>query len=186
MGVLRSYGTGTADTLHTQVVVLATLALLLFLYIVISHLLRSRKARAQAVQEPAVPSDKAQAPTKRPSEMDDEELFLYISELIRREELYRNPLLDRQTLIKRLGVSAHRIGAAFSKGSEFRSLPGYIRSLRLEKACELLVTCPDLSVKAVGEALGFSNNSTFCSDFKTRYGVTPSGYRREKLSLSTE
>ena len=186
MSVLRSYGTGTADTLHTQVVVLAVLASLLFLYIVITHLLRRRKARAQGVKGPAVPADTPKTPAKRPSEMNDEELFLYISELIRREELYRNPLLDRQTLIKRLGVSAHRIGAAISKGSEFRSLPGYIRSLRLEKACELLVTRPDLSVKAVGEALGFSNNSTFCSDFKTRYGVTPSGYRRERLSLSTE
>ena len=184
MSVLHLYGTGTTDTLHTQVVVLEVLALLLFLYIVISHLLRRRKARAQGVHGPAVPADTSKAPVKRPSEMNDEELFLYISDLIREEELYRNPLLDRQTLIRRLGVSAHRIGAAFSKGSEYRSLPGYVRSLRLEKACELLVTRPDLSVKAVGQALGFSNNSTFCSDFKTRYGVTPSGYRRENLPVN--
>ena len=116
--------------------------------------------------------------------MNDEELFLYISDMIRRESLYLNPVLDRQTLIKRLNVSTHRIGAAFSKGSGFGSLPGYVRNLRLEHACVLLTTRPDLSVRAIGEASGFSNNSTFCSDFKARYGITPSKYRQEKSTHS--
>ena len=161
---------------------LGILALTFFIYIVVTHSPRFRKNGTVQPQEPPAPANTPQAPPKRPSAMNDEELFQYLSDIIRREQLYLNPLLDRQGLISRLGVSAHRIGAAFSKGSEFHSLPGFIRSLRLEHACSLLTSFPELSVKAVGESSGFSNNSTFCSDFKTSYGITPSDYRQKMLS----
>lgn len=156
---------------------LGGLALAFFIYIVVTHARRNKKADAQEVHMQKMPP---MAPAKQPAAMDDKELFRYFSEVIRREQLYLNPLLDRQTLMTRLGVSAHRVGAAFSKGSEYGSLPGYIRHLRLEYACSLLASRPDLSVKAVGEASGFSNNSTFCSDFKNCFGLTPSDYRQGK------
>ena len=164
---------------------LGILALTFFIYIVVTHSPRFRKNSSAQAQEPPSPPSTLQAPPKRPSAMNDEELFQYLSDIIRREQLYLNPLLDRQGLISRLGVSAHRIGAAFSTGSEFHSLPGFIRSLRLEHACSLLTSFPELSVKAVGESSGFSNNSTFCADFKTRYGITPSDYRQKMLSGSS-
>ena len=172
------------QTRRARTVLLAwALGVLAFLFII--NVLYSRFGRKRKQEEPAEPQEAPVAPVapaKRPSAMTDEELFLYISDLIRKEQLYLNPMLDRQSLIKFLDVSAHRIGAAFSKGSEFGSLPGFVRSLRLEHACNLLATRPDLSVKAVGVASGFSNNSTFCSDFKSRYGITPSEYRKKKPS----
>jgi AraC-like DNA-binding protein len=157
---------------------LGGLALVFFLYILVAHFVRSRKEGEGEHKD----AEKPLAPAKRPASMDDVELFEYLSEVIQREQLFLNPLLDRQTLMTRLGVSAHRVGSAFSKGSAFGSLPGYIRHLRLEYACSLLVSRPDLSVKSVGEASGFSNNSTFCSDFKNCYGVTPSDFRQGKLA----
>ena len=155
------------------------LASLFFGYIVfatIRHFWRlSSSAKGAEVQVQAAST----VPQKRPSAMDDEELFNYISGIVKREQLFLNPMLDRQAIMKRIGgLSAHRVGAAFSKGSEHHSLPGYIRSLRLEYACSLLISHPEMTVKAVGEASGFSNVSTFCSDFKTCYGVTPSDYRK--------
>ncbi len=156
---------------------LGGLALVFFLYILVAHFVRSRKEGEGEHKDAEKPP---LAPAKRPASMDDVELFEYLSEVIRREQLFLNPLLDRQTLMTRMGVSAHRVGSAFSKGSAFGSLPGYIRHLRLEYACSLLVSRPDLSVKSVGEASGFSNNSTFCSDFKNCYGVTPSDFRQDR------
>ena len=155
------------------------LASLFFGYIVfatIRHFWRlSSSAKAAEVRV----QDASPVPQKRPSAMNDEELFNYISGIVKREQLFLNPMLDRQAIMKRIGgLSAHRVGAAFSKGSEHHSLPGYIRSLRLEYACALLISHPEMTVKAVGEASGFSNVSTFCSDFKTCYGVTPSDYRK--------
>ena len=153
--------------------------ILLALILITAAVYFFRKRSSPALQPEARLAPSPKLPHKRPSAMNDNELFHYISDIIKREQLYLNPMLDRQALINRLGgLSAHRIGAAFSKGSEYRSLPGYIRNLRLEYACELLVSHPDLNVKAIGEASGFSNNSTFCSDFKARFGVTPSDYRQ--------
>ena len=162
-------------------VFLGILIVLIVLYLVFTHVRRSKKTPEPVRQGGDHPAGTIPAPAKQPADMNDEELFQYLSEVIRREQLYLNPLLDRQTLIKRFGVSAHRIGAAFSKGSTYQSLPGYIRSLRLEHACTLLISHPEMSVKAIGEASGFSNKSTFRSDFKTFYGVTPSGYRQANL-----
>lgn len=155
----------------------------LFVFLFFWVVLRSKPTDTEGWKHRLGPLDPPVLPPIKPSDMNDEELFLYLSDIIRREKLFLNPLLDRQAIIRRLGgLSAHRIGAAFSKGSEFHSLPGYVRNLRLEYACMLLVSHPDLSVKAVGEASGFSNTSTFCADFKTQYGITPSDYRQEKLS----
>ena len=156
---------------------LGALALAFFIYIVIAHVRRNNKPVVQEITQ-EIPM----TPAMPIAAMNDEELFRLLSEIIRREQLYLNPLLDRQALMTLMDVSAHRVGAAFSKGSEYGSLPGYIRHLRLEHACMLLVSRPDLSVKAVGVASGFSNNSTFCSDFKNCYGLTPSEYRQGKSS----
>jgi len=109
--------------------------------------------------------------------MSNEELFSYISKVIVNEKLYLDPMFSRQTLVERLGITTHKIGAAFSQGSPYAALPDYVRSLRLEYACRLLTEDASKSVKAVGEASGFTNNSTFCSDFKKQYGMTPSMYR---------
>ena len=160
---------------------LGILSLALIIVIILPRLRNRKKTKSEqpSIEEVPVSSQKL------PSEMNNEELFQYLSEVIRREELFLNPLLDRQALIDRSGLSAHRIGAAFSKGSEYRSLPGYIRKLRLEHARSLLISRPDLSVKSVGEMSGFSNNSTFCSDFKNHFGITPSDYRQEILSQSS-
>lgn len=52
--------------------------------------------------------------------------------------------------------------------------------MRLEHACRLLVTRPDMSIREVGEASGFTNNSTFCSDFMKKYEITPTVYRQNR------
>jgi len=137
-----------------------------------------QKRRSEELK-PAEEAEETPAPkTPKLDEMDNSELFEYIRDYIIRNELYLDPMFGRQTLVDRLGISTHRIGAAFAKGSSYKALPEFIRHLRLEHACQLLKQDANLSVKAVGEASGFSNNSTFCSDFKKRYGVTPSDYRK--------
>ena len=107
-------------------------------------------------------------------------LFRHLSQIIRDEQLYLNPLFDRQAAVDRFGISTHQVGMAFSQGSPYKSLPAFIRELRLEHACRLLVTRPDMNIRDVGEASGFSNSSTFCSDFMKKYEITPSVYRQKR------
>ena len=112
-----------------------------------------------------------------PQEMSESELFEYIAGAIRREKLYLDPTFGRQTLIDKLNINKNRIGAAFTQGSGYSSLSNFVRELRLEYACQLLVERPDMTINDVAAASGFSNPTVFGRDFKAKYEVTPKLYR---------
>lgn len=110
--------------------------------------------------------------------LDDVQLFHYLSEAIRREQLFLNPYCGRQTLIDRFHITDRRIGAAFAHGSDSHSsLPDFIRELRLEHACHLLTSHPEMSIGDVAAASGFSSLTVFGRDFKRKLEVTPTYYR---------
>lgn len=46
------------------------------------------------------------------------DLFVYLRDLIEREQLFLDPNFERQTLIDITGISKNRIGAAFAQGSD--------------------------------------------------------------------
>ncbi len=107
----------------------------------------------------------------------DEELFRDLQLLIKRDRLFLDPDFDRQKLIDVSHLPAHRVGAAFSQGSAFSSLPDFIRDCRLEYSCHLLTEHPELSIKEVAAKSGFQYASTYSTDFKNKYAMTPSRYR---------
>ena len=166
----------TQMTLKRLTWAVVILAFLFLAYLAYMHWIWAKKEVVHTPEQPA--TNPPPIPSVRPQDMSDEDLFKYIDAVVRHEHLYQNPLLDRQVLMTRLGLSARRIGAAFAQGSTYQSLPKYIRQLRLEHASGLLLSSPELSVNAVGKASGFSNISTFCSDFKNYYGCTPSDFRQ--------
>ena len=108
--------------------------------------------------------------------LDDEQLFDYLSDVIRHEELFRNPNFSRQVLIDRFHINERRIGAAFSC---CEGLPDFIRDLRLEYACQLMTDHPDMSISDVATNSGFSNLTVFGRDFKRKYEVTPTYFRSQ-------
>ncbi|MBQ4391649.1 MAG: AraC family transcriptional regulator [Prevotella sp.] len=112
-----------------------------------------------------------------PNSMTDEQLFHYISGVILQEQLFLNPVCDRQTITDRFGLSEKRVGAAFSKGSNYKSLASFVRDSRLEYACQLLRQNPDMTIGSVAQASGFSNHTRFTADFKARYSVSPTEFR---------
>jgi AraC-like DNA-binding protein len=65
----------------------------------------------------------------------------------------------------------------------FKSVVGmspiqYLQDLRLEKARELLENS-FLQIREIGFRVGMSDQSHFIHDFKGKYGMTPSEYRRQ-------
>lgn len=109
--------------------------------------------------------------------MNDEQLFVFLGDFIRNESLFLDPDFGRKVLVDRFKISERRIGAAFSRSE---GLPDFVRDLRLEHACKLFVDSPDMSVSEVATASGFSNLTVFGRDFKRKYGVTPTNYRKQK------
>ena len=136
----------------------------------------SKKTSETAPQETA--SDMTSEDT---SSMTDEQLFRYLSESILNEQLFLNPMCDRQMIVDRFGISEKRVGAAFSKGSVYKSVASFIRDSRLEYACQLLRLHSDMSIGRVASASGFSNHTRFTADFKTKYSMSPTEFRALSL-----
>lgn len=111
----------------------------------------------------------------------DAELFQLLRDTILRDQLYLDPRLDRQALVDRFGVSKERIGAAFAKGSPYKSLIDFLMDCRLPHAAKLLSSRPDLSIADVARESGFPSADTFGRNFKQKYALTPSQFRDQKI-----
>ncbi|MBO4574169.1 MAG: AraC family transcriptional regulator [Bacteroidales bacterium] len=114
------------------------------------------------------------------SQLSDAELFVYLRDLIEREQLFLNQNFERQTLITLTGLSKERIGAAFSQGSDYERLTTLIRELRLDHAVRLLNEHPEMSIEQICQASGFANTVSFNRSFKAQYGMTPTDFRGTK------
>ncbi|WMJ89048.1 AraC family transcriptional regulator [Anaerocolumna sp. MB42-C2] len=53
----------------------------------------------------------------------------------------------------------------------------YVNILRLEKATQLFLTKPDMSIEQVAYSVGYKDYRYFGRVFKKRYGMTPSAYK---------
>lgn len=114
--------------------------------------------------------------TQEVEKLNDEQLFEYLSDVIRNGKLFLNQNFSRQLLMDRFHINERRIGAAFSC---CEGLPDFIRDLRLEYACQLITDHPEMSISDVATASGFSNLTVFGRDFKRKYEVTPTYFRNQ-------
>ena len=114
------------------------------------------------------------------STMSNAELFEFLHVVITGEQLYLNPLFDRQYLMDRFGLSKEHVGAAFSQGSPYASLADYVNECRLSYSTLLLSNRPDLPIADVASASGFSNASVFARNFKQQYTMTPTEFRNKE------
>lgn len=122
----------------------------------------------------------AQAPVTVPdvNTVTDEQLFQYINEVIVREGLFLDPKFDRQTVMDRFQLSKERVGAIFSKGSEFAKLTNYVQQLRLEYAAKLLIEQPEMSIVQIASCCGFSSNTYFSNRFRQYFDMSPTDFRK--------
>jgi AraC-like DNA-binding protein len=83
-------------------------------------------------------------------------------------------------LAKIEGLSNSRYITLFSK--EMGKTPSeYILGLRLDRACELLLTS-DMEISQVGEASGYDDPYFFSKIFKKHVGISPSEYRKKNAN----
>ena len=139
------------------------------------------KEKYLALKEDTLKEQQAQTTTQSGDldQLTDTDLFRYLSDVILRERLFLDPLYNREKLCQRFGLSEHQVGAAFSRGSSFGSLPAFVRDLRLEHACLLLREHADMPVGEVAHQSGFSNHRSFSTEFKRHFGLSPSEYRQQ-------
>ena len=102
----------------------------------LAEIIKNEELRIKS-EETAPDGSKFDIQNSKLTELSDEQLFEYLSEVIRAERLFTDPNFGRQTLADRFHLSDRRIGAAFAKGSKYASITEFTRALRLEYACQL-------------------------------------------------
>ncbi|MEL7124252.1 MAG: ATP-binding protein, partial [Bacteroidota bacterium] len=108
----------------------------------------------------------------------EDELMLNLKAIL--DENLSDPKFDIEELCKQLHISRSTLGRKI-KALTGRSLNVYIRSLRLQKAKQLLLTT-DLTVKEVGYEVGFFTSTYFSRTYLEEFGETP-GKTRENQSI---
>ena len=53
----------------------------------------------------------------------------------------------------------------------------YITMLRIQKAKDLLISSPNMTIKEIAENVGYSSDSYFCLLFKKQEKLTPNEFR---------
>lgn len=113
------------------------------------------------------------------SAFSDRELFDYIRKIVFDENLHLDPQFGRDQLMERLQLSKDRIGAAFAQGSEYGNISNFLNDLRLIHSAKLLTEYPEMPIAEVALASGFSNRVVFSRNFKERFAMTPTEFRKK-------
>ena len=104
-------------------------------------------------------------------------LFEKLDDTVTRDKLYLNPDLSREDLVKLTGINKTRVGRIIQQNTEL-STTGYINKKRLEYAAKLLKNNPDFTIPTIAEKCGLPNVPTFNRLFRSKFGMTPSEYRK--------
>ena len=98
------------------------------------------------------------------------------------EEHIDDPNLSSKQLSIELGISRSKLYREL-KTIDGLSLANYIRSIRLERARDLLIHS-DHTPREITEMIGFVNLSHFSRVFKEKYNMTPGEYKRKNTRLN--
>lgn len=103
---------------------------------------------------------------------DDEELIVKITKFIK--DNYQRDL-SLQEIADIFKISTFYISRLFrmKKGITFKE---YINTLRIERAKQILLENPDITVLALAKQVGYNRSETFYRVFKSIEGDTPKGY----------
>lgn len=177
---LRLKNHAAKQNLTFALLVIALLLLLLVAIVIYSRSLR-RKNRVlfEAAQKNIKAEEKAEkelVEIPKVEQSGEEKLYASLIRVVQKDELFKNPDLNRDQLCSILGTNRTYLANAVKQCGNM-TLSGFINYYRLRWAAEALANNQNLSVMAVGEDAGFSSRATFNRLFQNKYGMSPSAYR---------
>ncbi len=93
------------------------------------------------------------------------------------EKNYSNPELSLGMVAKHFNVNYTYASEVFAEEVGV-SINAFINNLRCLRAIDLMRCSPDYTMEQIATSVGYSNSSYFSKIFKSKYGVTPSQYRK--------
>ena len=106
--------------------------------------------------------------------------FNQVDAVIRRAIDEKTPV-SRQLILDELRMSKNTLCRLIHEYTDNSSLSEYVNNIRLEKACKLLVSSPQLTIEAIANESGFGSSRQLGNVFKHYMGVTATHYRRQHM-----
>lgn len=130
------------------------------------------------------------APAQRPSEgpgahltgVDVGAVLVALERDFEQHRVYEDSGFRLSDLADRLGLRPRQLSELLSRYRN-TSFPDLVASYRVERAKELLVRRPDLSVLDIAFRVGYQNSSTFYDAFRRREGTSPQAWLKAHKDL---
>jgi AraC-like DNA-binding protein len=147
----------------------------LIIYVVIFILLYRKKTNdlssfsAQKYADKKLSDDEAQG------------IIIKLKKAMREKELFKNPNLKVNDLAKEIKVTPHQLSRLLNDNID-KNFTLFVNEYRIDEACKILAANKNLTIDAIGDAVGFNSKSTFFTTFKKMKGMTPSLYQQSNTS----
>lgn len=102
----------------------------------------------------------------------DAETMERLRKYMQESSAFLNPRLRTADVAVATGTTDRELSACLRRQG-YRSFPDFVNVLRVDYACELLREQPDIKIRALSAAAGFSSESAFYSAFSSRTSTTP-------------
>ncbi len=99
-----------------------------------------------------------------------------LHQLIKEQQLYKNPDLKLHDLAKKINISSHQLSQLLNDNLG-KSFATYINEYRIDEACELIKNNKGIKLEEIGYEVGFNSKSTFYAAFKKHKNSTPNLYK---------
>lgn len=142
--------------------------------------------KAYSKQSSGTPEE-GEAASEDDADMNEEyQTFLRMENVIVENQLFLDPTLNREEILKVTGIGKNVLVPLLKKYSGSANLNDYINRLRLEYAVRMMQANKGFTIDYIAEASGFNSRSTFYRAFQNVYGMTPSQYLETQQSLNEE
>lgn len=108
-------------------------------------------------------------------------LINHLSDLMEKEQLYKDPNLTLSKLAKKLHISIPQLSQLLNDNMQ-KSFAIFINEWRINESKRLLVESPRMTMDLVAEESGYNSLSTFYSAFKQFEKSTPAKYRQRHIN----
>ena len=114
----------------------------------------------------------------------DERLLAQLSNLMDTQKYWRTEGLTISQLAEKMEVKEYRLRQAINQHLGHRNFNDYLNSYRVRDACSVLSNPQqrDLTILEIVYDLGYASLAPFNKAFKDTTGMTPTEWRRSKMS----
>lgn len=110
-------------------------------------------------------------------EPNDQDHFIRLEKLMRKEKLFLNPNLTRDDILRLLQIDKNRFSRMMQSntGDNYTT---YLCNLRVEYAIQLMKKHPHYTLQAIATDSGIGNVRTLHRIFRSKTGMTPTEYKK--------